>query len=1399
MAVTDMSSPLGRRLGIFSVVAPQDGGWSLSPMETLVSGVRGDTDVLAFELVGVDGVVSYGVRCNNPDTVQGMFTSYFPQARVGRTVRSYGDDIDSNDWLFLDEDERAVVQTLYLERESYLPLRIFDDPAIDRMKKDPLAGVIGLLATNTRPVGIGDGSDRLGLRLLVRPAAEDWGIQWQRKMQRRRDGEDRAARPGSTEASGPKTSVLAIGGGFLGMVLGNYFLWDSGNLPLAIPFNIAGLGAAFLGSYLWRRFGNADGPRPYMDEQLVEDKLKSLSYHAELQVVRIYRHVADEALALDSVRNVVNTLKFFDDPAGNAWEAGKLRQYSGELIFQGSSKHPFSGGQQELEYLEPLAARRCVLSAREVASVWHPPLGTDEMASMDRTAAGVRLPYLRELAGEGEDSGPLVGVAGSEGLEIRLPESALRKHGLIIGKSGTGKSTIIKHILAHKFERKAAGLDPGAVVVIDPHADLVREALTMVPSSIVDKVRLLDFGRMDRVPGINLVDPMLFPERDRCVDTIVNTVRNLWEHWGGRLEDLLKRSLSIVYEFNSNPETPRSEMMTILDILLLLDDGETSGKGPGAKTEMSNFQRKVLSRVSDPRLVQWFHQYLRWPPDTRAEAVGPVHSRVGAYAQDARASVILGQRESTVHLSDVLSEGLILLVSTASGAIGKQPAALMGGTMVSLVDAAMRAQEGLSRAERSDCLLVCDEFQTVSGADWEGMLAENRKYGGSLLLATQSVARLDTGERRLKAGVLSNIGVMMAFNLSGEDARIIAPEMDGRRVEDADLVNLDPHNCFARITSDKKVFPAFSLKTLPPPDVTHGSPESVEAILEASRVYTLPYEEVRDRLNKEVNMQLAMSNMKLGEKEGADSSVYSTLGKGKGGQGKPSPSAMEDFVSQVRASLPEDALSAAPVSAAASPAAEPAPEPSPAPSASVPVPAPKIGGSVAPSAPGPVPAAEGGGSPAASAVAPASVARNGDSPATSCAPVQASPSPAGRREPPAGPLPSPTPIVVVSEDVPGSGPPVEEEEPVAAALVTAHAGPGAAGGGYGSILRGRQPPSSSGPVGVPVSAKPAASVANGLDVDSLFDGLGPDSECITELAKRVTGANGGLSPVPSPEPAAGSGVAVQEQVLAPAAVAPAESASPAYASALDVVQRRMASSAAESSAVAVAEADPSAGPVLDEPVVVPDLGDSDEEGAVPYGNGPSFGVLDDAGASGGVFDPVDGGGVASTFSALDDDSLDEGDLEIVDSPSEGGEDVTPPGGVRFPNPSVKAKDSLRRVPQHLVDSSAFDEGLLGAFMRLIDRDPGLRYIADFRIADLVDREKRRVQREEREAIRAEVSDEYASFATTVVQAAEERGRKAGEAKARQDLAMEVSAVEDGPVDLERQRSSNSKAYTRRRV
>ena len=57
-----------------------------------------------------------------------------------------------------------------------------------------------------------------------------------------------------------------------------------------------------------------------------------------------------------------------------------------------------------------------------------------------------------------------------------------------------GKSTLMHHVVAHKLKEKAEGRDADAIVVIDPHTDLVEGLLRHVPPSLADQVRLIDLA-----------------------------------------------------------------------------------------------------------------------------------------------------------------------------------------------------------------------------------------------------------------------------------------------------------------------------------------------------------------------------------------------------------------------------------------------------------------------------------------------------------------------------------------------------------------------------------------------------------------------------------------------------------------------------------------------------------------------------------------------------------------------------------------------------------------------------------------------------------------------------------------------------------------------------------------
>ena len=308
-----------------------------------------------------------------------------------------------------------------------------------------------------------------------------------------------------------------------------------------------------------------------------------------------------------------------------------------------------------------LFGKRSVLGVREVASLWHPPGARDETPLVERSGAKVLLPSARGTSG-----GALVGdTTAGKPRAIHFPNDLLRRHHLYVARTRMGKSTLMHHIVAHKMEQKAQGLDPDAIVVVDPHADLVSGLLRQVPDSLIDQVRLIDLADDRGAPGINLLDTRIFPDRDRTADSVVRIAKGLWDQWGPRMQSILEHTVKSLHEANEHPSTDASEQYTILDGLKLLSD--------------QKFRNRVLAKVGDPYLLEWWSRDFRsWHRQYKAEALAPVQTRLSYYASSKRARAILGQSRSTIDMRSVILEGGVLLVSTSQGTAGRDVASLVG-------------------------------------------------------------------------------------------------------------------------------------------------------------------------------------------------------------------------------------------------------------------------------------------------------------------------------------------------------------------------------------------------------------------------------------------------------------------------------------------------------------------------------------------------------------------------------------------------------------------------------------------------------------------------------------------------------------------------------------------------
>ena len=373
-----------------------------------------------------------------------------------------------------------------------------------------------------------------------------------------------------------------------------------------------------------------------------------------------------------------------------------------------------------------------------------------------------------------------------------------------------GKSTLMHHLVTHKMREKAEGRDGDAIVVVDPHTDLVAGLMEHVPES------LIDLSDETRSPGINLLDTRVFADRDRTADSVVRVAKGLWEQWGPRMQSILEQTVKTLHEANEQVEAERQ--YTILDGLRLLSN--------------------------DPYLLEWWaRDFGRWHTQYKAEALAPVQTRLSYYASSKRARAILGQRRSTIDLRKVIHEGGVLLVSTSQGTVGRDVAALVGASLLNLVDAVIREQGRLPLRERRGALVVVDEMQSMPGVDYESMLSELGKYGASFVLATQSLAKLDDLSRTMRDTLLANMGCLAVFQVAGSDARQLVWELGKERVTEDDITSLPVHHCYVRATVGKERMPAFSMMVRKPDD---GDPDVAAQIRSAASAYILTAQDLED-------------------------------------------------------------------------------------------------------------------------------------------------------------------------------------------------------------------------------------------------------------------------------------------------------------------------------------------------------------------------------------------------------------------------------------------------------------------------------------------------------------------------------------------------------------------------
>lgn len=394
-----------------------------------------------------------------------------------------------------------------------------------------------------------------------------------------------------------------------------------------------------------------------------------------------------------------------------------------------------------------------------------------------------------------------------------------RLHYYILGKTGTGKSTVFKNMIISDI------LAGEGVGVIDPHGALVQDLLDFIPSSRVNDVVYLDPGDANFPVGFNLLELDDPEQRDMVADGVVEVFKKQFEYsWGPRLQYVLTNAVLTVLE---------AQGQSLLAVQRLLID--------------KNFRKFIIKQVKDPLLKKfWEEEYAQMETNSRliTEAVAPIQNKVGRFLASSTIRNIVGQIKSTINLREIMDEGKILLVDLSHGRIGEESSALLGGMLVTRLQTAAMERINVQEEERKDFFLFVDEFQNYATESFAKILSEARKFRLCLHLTHQYIDQLP---EEVRTAIFGNIGTMCSFVVGPKDAQVLGKEF-APVFDEEDLVSLDRHSMYIKMAIDGMVSLPFSARSL---DLRYERGSNREKVLNVSRErYGRPREVVEDKISR---------------------------------------------------------------------------------------------------------------------------------------------------------------------------------------------------------------------------------------------------------------------------------------------------------------------------------------------------------------------------------------------------------------------------------------------------------------------------------------------------------------------------------------------------------------------
>lgn len=648
-----------------------------------------------------------------------------------------------------------------MEKDSIFPIKTFRS-----FEVDPLAAITGAISELNR-------GEKAWIQIVIRPVSNYWQDRSKEYITAVRDGKDLS------------------GGGFFKFLVGL----------------VSGIGKTLSQT-------SSEGKEqkevvkllPGQEEELTEIENKMLKVGFEFKV-RVVTKAETQLRSEQILRDVVASFKQFTTAHLNNF-IHVLPEKTGKEIYEDYTRRHLTKETPD------------IINIEELASLFHLPNISVETPNIAWSRAKKLEPPMNlPRATDGDVT--IFGETDYRDIkfEFGIKRKDRQRHFYLLGKTGTGKSTLFKNMFISDV------LSGEGACFVDPHGDTVDELLGYIPPNRIKDVVYFNPTDVDHPVGFNLLELRDKSQRDLIADGVVEVFKKQFgDSWGPRLQYILTNTVATALE---------AQGTTLLAILRLLLD--------------NNYRKFILKQVDDPILYKfWTDEYAQMSQNNRllTEAVSPIQNKVGRFISSAVIRNIVGQVKSTIDLRDIMDNQKILLVNLAQGKLGEETASLLGGMVITRLQSTAMERVDIPIDERKDFFLYVDEFQNFATESFAKILSEARKYKLNLTMTNQYIDQLPLTVRQ---AIFGNVGTMGSFVVSPADAAILEKEF-APVVSADDLVSLDAWAMYVKLCVDGMTSVPFSAKSLPVRYNHFGLKD--EIVAHSREEYGTPREVIEEKISK---------------------------------------------------------------------------------------------------------------------------------------------------------------------------------------------------------------------------------------------------------------------------------------------------------------------------------------------------------------------------------------------------------------------------------------------------------------------------------------------------------------------------------------------------------------------